>query len=285
MPSFKGLLAMLLIYASTTILLTFISFLTSDVTMLLFTAAVASMMFPLFLILFFYNLNISKTTNFIEIITGTTLGISLFVALNLFDVYVDRIIQFNWFKNIIGIIYRDITLFIGASLFIKIAKKDNLFDAILLSVALYAGYMFVQSLDVLINSLFINADVTVPNQDTIVTSVIILSEEGFKSVVVSFLDSFINQVLFTSLIVGCASIVNGGVIGLNVSPLKDDGYREWSLYVLFFITIVLHLGASFPSSIRTFNVLLKTSSAVFLVILALMIINYYLSKIHVDKTE
>ena len=51
LPSFKGLIAILLIYAAATILLTFISFLSSDVTMLLFAAAVASMMFPLFSIL------------------------------------------------------------------------------------------------------------------------------------------------------------------------------------------------------------------------------------------
>lgn len=285
LPSFKGLLAILLIYAAATILLTFISFLTSDVTMLLFTAAFASLMFPLFLLLFFYNLNTAKTTNFIEIITGTTLGTSLFVALNLLDVYLDHLIKYNWFKNMVGIIIRDIVLFISASLFVKIAKKDNLFDALLLSVALYAGYLFTHSLDVMINSLFINADVTVPNQETIVTSVIMLSEEGYKAIILSFLDAFINQVVFTSLIIGCSSIINGGVIGLNVSPLKDDGYREWSLYVLFFITVVLHLGASFPSSIRTFSILLKASSAIFLAILAIMIINYYLSKIHVNKAE
>ena len=54
LPSFKGLWAILLIYASATILLTFISFITSDVTMLLFTAALASLMFPLFMLLFFF---------------------------------------------------------------------------------------------------------------------------------------------------------------------------------------------------------------------------------------
>ncbi len=285
LPSFKGIWAILLMYASATILLTFISFLTSDVTMLLFTAAVASMMFPLFLLLFFYNLNPSKTTKFIEIITGTILGISLFVLINLVDVYLAKIIRYTWFKNIIEIIIRDTILFISAGLFVRIAKKDNLFDALLLAVSLYAGYLFVRSLDLLINSLFISIEMTGANNTPIVTGAIILNEEGFKTTILSFLNSYLNEVVYMSLIICFFAIINSGVIGLNVSPLKDEGYREWSLYVIFVITIILHLGASFPSTIKMFSIILKTSSAVFLLILAIMIVNYYLSKIYVDKEK
>lgn len=282
LPKFKGLLAILLIHATVACVLAFISFLTSDVTVLLFTAAVASIMIPLFLILFFYNLNMEKTTNVTEITTGIIIGICMFVLLNLLEVFLTKYVKFNWFKNMLSVIVKDLALFLVANLFIKIAKKDNLFDVILLAVTLYAGYMFFNSLNVLTKSLFISVEIT-NGQSTTVTSAIILSEQSFKTVIMAFLHSFTSEVLYMSIIISCFAIINGGIIGLNVSPLKDKYYKEWSLYVLFIVTIVLHLGAVFPSTVRLFSFILKSLSLVFSAILAIMIINYYLSKIHVDK--
>ena len=285
LPNFKGLLSILLIHASVACVLTFISFVTSDVTVLLFTAAVVSVMFPLFLLLFFYNLNTSKATSIMEVILGVIIGISLFVFLNLIDVYLKQFIKYTWFKSILELVIRDTVLFLGANLFVKIAKKDNLFDALLLSISLYAGYLFAHSLDILINSLFIGADVIIQGQQPVSTGVIMLNKVGFTTTILDFINSFVYEVIFISLIIGCTAIINGGVIGLNVSPLKDASYREWSLYVLFIITVILHLGAIFPSATKTFSIILKCLSAVFLLILTFMIINYYLSKIHVDKSE
>ena len=206
------------------------------------------------------------------------------LILNLLEVYLSNLTKYTWLQSILTTAINDTALFLGAILFIKIAKKDNLFDAILLCVCLYAGYMVMNSLDVLINSLFINVEIVV-GESTFTTGAIILNDLSFKSIILEFLNTFINDVIFMSLIIGCSAIINGGVIGLNVSPLKDETYNEWSIYLLFIITVILHVGAIFPSTIILFNVILKTLSAVFLVILAILIINYYLSKIHVDSQE
>lgn len=284
MPNVKNLFAILILHFFATSMLAFISFLTSDVTVLMFTATIASLIFPLFIVLFFYNFNVSKNVSIIEVITGMVLGISLYVFLNLLEVYTNQLINFEWMKKIVNVLLRDSILFIGANLFIKIAKKDNLFDAILLAVTLYAGYMFVNSLDILINSLFIQVEIVTQNA-TFPTGAIVLSDDSFKTVILSFLKSIVTDVFYTSLLVSCYAIVNGGVIGLNVSPLKDKNYKEWSLYVLFFITVVLHLGAIFPSTIFIFEIILKTLSIVFSITLAIMILNYYLSKIHFRKED
>ena len=281
-PNLKGLIAILLIHATVTCMLAFISFLTSDVTVLLFTATVASLILPLFIILFFYNLNVTKTTNVTEMVTGIIIGICMFVMLNLLEVYLTEFIKYNWFKSMISVIIRDTALFLVANLFIKVAKKDNLFDAILLAITLYAGYMFMNSLSALTKSLFISVEIN-NGQTATVTSAIILSEASFKTVIMSFLHSFASDVLFSSLVISCFAVVNGGVIGLNVSPLKDKNYKEWSLYVLFIVTVILHLGAVFPSTVRLFSIILKTLSVVFSSVLAILIINYYLSKIHIQK--
>ena len=117
------------------------------------------------------------------------------------------------------------------------------------------------------------------------TGAIILSEEGFKKVIDSFFNSLLNDAVFMAITLGCYSIVNGGVIGLNISPVKDEKYRGWSLYVLPLVTLVLHLGAIFPSTIVLFSIILKGLSLVFSLVLAIMILNYYLSKITPIKTE
>ena len=280
LPKFKGLIAILLIHLALSCLLSFISFLTSDVTILLFTSIVASMMLPLFLILFFYNLNVTKTTNLTEIISGVIIGICTFVIFKLLEPYISPLVSYDWFKSFLNLSIRDLALFLIANLFIKIAKKDNLFDAILLTVSLYAGYIFINTFNSLTESLFVNVEI--PNGETQTVSAMILSPLNFKTVIMSFFDALVENALYYALVMGCFAVINGGVIGLNVSPLKDENYKEWSLYVLFIITVILHLGAAFPSTLRLFGLILKSLSIIFSSILAIMIINYYLSKIHVE---
>ena len=55
MPNVKNLFAILILHLFATSMLAFISFLTSDVTVLMFTATISSLIFPLFIVLFFYN--------------------------------------------------------------------------------------------------------------------------------------------------------------------------------------------------------------------------------------
>ncbi len=280
-PKFKGLIAILLIQAALACLLTFASSLASDVTILIFASVIASMMIPLFLILFFYNLNVTKTTNLTEIITGVIIGISSFIFLNFISPYIYQLVSRDWLKSLFIVTFRDLSLFLIANLFIKIAKKDNLFDAILLTVSMYAGYTFISTLSSLSKSLFVSVEIFNGETSTI-TSAILQDENSFKSVIITFIDSLLKDSIFMALVMSCFAIINGGVIGLNVSPLKDENYKEWSLYVLFVVTVVLHLGAVFPSTVKLFNFILKSLSFVFSSILAVMIINYYLSKIHVD---
>ena len=280
-PKFKGLIAILLIQAALACLLTFAASLASDVTILIFASVVASMMIPLFLILFFYNLNVTKTTNLTEIITGVIIGISSFIFLNFISPYIYQLVSRDWLKSLFIVTFRDLSLFLIANLFIKIAKKDNLFDAILLTVSMYAGYTFISTLSSLSKSLFVSVEIFNGETSTI-TSAILQDENSFKSVIITFIDSLLKDSIFMALVMSCFAIINGGVIGLNVSPLKDENYKEWSLYVLFVVTVVLHLGAVFPSTVKLFNFILKSLSIVFSSILAVMIINYYLSKIHVD---
>lgn len=279
LPNLRGVLAVLLICAISVVVFSFISFLTYDPTVLLFTAMLASLIFPVFLVVFFFKFNASSRTTFVEIILGSIIGACLFVVLNYIEWHVNGLIYFKWLQIILDVILRDAFLFVCASLFVKIAKKDNLFDAILLAVAVYAGYVFVNSLDELVKSLFTSVELIGGTS----AGAIILTEDGFKTIFDSFLQTLLYDVIFSSITLGCYAIVNGGVIGLNVSPVKDEKYSGWSLYMLFFITLVLHLGAIFPSAIPLFEILLKGLSLIFSIILAIMILNYYLSKIHVTK--
>jgi hypothetical protein len=211
---------------------------------------------------------------------GVVVGIWIYVALNFGKVYFQKLFYFVWINEIFSVLIRDVALFLVANLFVKITKKASLYDAMLLTVCLYAGYTFASSLDVLIDSLFLNVELT--NGQTVVsTGAIVLGEDSFKYVISSFLTTLCFEVLYSSTVVSSYAVVNGGVIGLNVSPLKDKRYKEWSLYLLFAITIILHLGATFPSTIKVFNLTLKIVSLVFSAILALTVLNYCLSRMHV----
>lgn len=281
LPNLRGVLTVLIICAISVIVFSFISFLSYDPTVLLFTAMLASLIFPVFLIVFFFKFNASNRTSFIEIIIGSIIGVSIFIVLNYIERYFNELIYFKWLQIIIDVILRDVFLFLCVGLFIKIAQKDNLFDVILLAVSVYAGYIFVNSLDEIIKSLFTSVELVGGTN----AGAIILTEDNFKTIFESFLQTLFNDVIFSSITLGCYAIVNGGVVGLNVSPVKDKKYSGWSLYMLFFITLVLHLGAIFPSSIALFEIILKALSLIFSVILAIMILNYYLSKIPVVKKE
>lgn len=284
MPNIRNISFIFFLHIFVVVVLTLISFLTNDVTVLMFNVAIASLLVPTTMVIFFYNFNKSKNTSIIEVIMGIVLGLSSFVGLNFLDVFFSKLISSVWLYEILNVVVRDFALFIIANFFIKIAKKDSLFDAMLLTVSLYAGYIFANSLDVLINSLFINVELS-NGQNVISTGAIILGEESFKYVITAFIKTLSIDVLYMSIVTCAYAIVNGGVIGLNVSPIKDERYKEWSFYLLFLITIVLHLGAKFPSTIWVFNLILKVISIVFSIILAVMILNYYLSKIHLSKTD
>lgn len=284
MPNIRNIIFIFFMHLSVICILTLISFLKTDVTVLMFNTAIASLLVPTLMIIFFYNFNKSKNTSMIEVIMGVVLGIVTYVALNFLEVYFHKLFHFAWFNEILDVVIRDVAIFIIANVFVKIAKKDSLFDAMLLTVCLYAGYIFANSLDVLISSLFVNVEIAT-EQSTITTGAIILHEQSFQSVISSFLRTLCFDVLYMSAITCSYAIINGGVIGLNVSPLKDKRYKEWSLYVLFLLTVVLHLGAKFPSTIQVFNITLKVLSFVFSMILSINILNYYLSKIHLSKTE
>ncbi|MBQ7374300.1 MAG: hypothetical protein IJW64_07070 [Clostridia bacterium] len=282
MPNIRNILFIFFIQVFVVIVLILISLLTNDVTVLMFNVAIASMVFPVIMVLFFYNFNKSKNTSIIEVILGIALGLGSYVALEFLQIFFNSLFSYSWFSEILDVVIRDVCLFIIANVFIKIAKKDSLFDAMLLTVSIYAGYIFANSLDVLINSLFINVEVS-NGQNVISTGAIILGEESFKYVIKAFVKTVCFDVLYMSAVMSSYAVVNGGVIGLNVSPLKDKGYREWSLYLLFLITVVLHLGATFPSTLWVFNLILKVISIVFSLILSITILNYYLSKIHLSK--
>lgn len=158
LPNLRGVLTVLIICAISVIVFSFISFLSYDPTVLLFTAMLASLIFPVFLIVFFFKFNASNRTSFIEIIIGSIIGVSIFIVLNYIERYFNELIYFKWLQIIIDVILRDVFLFLCVGLFIKIAQKDNLFDVILLAVSVYAGYIFVNSLDEIIKSLFTSVE-------------------------------------------------------------------------------------------------------------------------------
>ena len=281
LPNLRGVLTIFLICAISVLIFLFICYLSLDSTVLIFTATLASLIFPVFLIVFFFKFNTSKRTSFTEIVIGTLVGACVFVVLTFVEVYLNDLIYFKWLQIIVDVVFRDLLLFICANLFIQIAKKDNLFDAILLVVSIYAGYIFVNSLDVLFKSLFVSVEL----DGGASVGAIIISPERLKVVFDSFVHTLISDVLFSSITLSCYAIVNGGIIGLNVSPIKDERFRGWSLYMLFIVTAILHLGVIFPSAFLLFEIVLKTLSLIFSIVLAIMNLNYYLTKIPQSKKE
>lgn len=260
------------------VILCFIAFLRSDITMLIFASAISSFIFPVFIIGFCYQLDKTHGVSITEIILGFLFGIGVYFAISLFDSYTNDLVYFSWIQDLWAVIIRDIVLFSVANIFVKIAKKDNMFDAMLLVVSLYAGYMFINSLNELISSLFISVQVNLGSESISSTGAIILGETGFKMVISSFFNSLLYDVLYLSSVMTCCAIVNGGVIGLNVSPIKDENYKEWSLYLLFLLTVILHIAAIFPTSIKLFEIILRSIGVIFSFILAITILNYYVSK-------
>lgn len=260
------------------LVLCFIAFLRSDITMLIFASAISSFVFPIFIIGFCFQLDKTHGVSISEIIFGFLFGIGIYFLISLFDSYANELVYFSWIQDLTAVIIRDFILFFSANIFVKIAKKDNMFDALLLVVSLYAGYMFINSLNELIASLFISVQVNLGTETISSTGAILLGETGFKMVVSSFFSSLLQDVLYISSVTTCCAIVNGGVIGLNVSPIKDEKYKEWSLYLLFLITIILHIAAIFPTSIKLFEIILRSIGIVFSFILAITILNYYVSK-------
>ena len=279
LPNLKGLFTIFSISVFITLLLAFFAFFKSDVTILMFTATVASLVFPLFLVMFFYQLNTQKDVSLLEVIISFIVGIGLYLVLGFVETYINEFIYFDWVENIVGLVFKDFVLFVSAGLLVKIAKKDDLYSAMTLSVCIYAGYLFFHSLDSLTNSMFVSVQISNGDRN-ITTGAIILGDESFKTIISSFLRTMLYEVAFHSLTICSYAVVNGGVIGINVSPVKDENYKEWSIYVLFLITVVLHLGAVFPSTIRTFEIILKSISLVFSVVLAITILNYYLARTH-----
>lgn len=276
-PNIKGVFTVLFIHLAIAFALCFFSALTSNIVLLIFTSAVASLIFPVFITTFAYKLDTTDGVSLIEISIGFIVGTCVYLIFSVFEPIFIQFIYFDWIQYIVSVIIRDVFLFVVANVFVKLARKDNMFDAILLTVTVYAGYMFISSFSALISNMFLSVQLY-NGTETVSTGAIILGKESFKNIFTSFNETLLIQVTFLSVVTSSNAIVNGGVIGLNVSPIKDEKYKEWSLYLLFLLTVVLHIAAVFPSSIRLFELILKGLSIIFSVILAITILNYYLSK-------
>ena len=276
-PNIKGVFSLLFLNAFFSFALCLISFFTTNVILLVFSSAVASLVFPLFIISFAYKLDTTNGVSLIELMFGLIVGVGVFIIFSFFEDHINDIIKFDWVEELISVIIRDILLFIIANIFVSVAKKDNMFDALLLTVAVYAGYLFINSLSSLITSMFLSVQVY-NGTEVQSTGAIILGKDTFKNVFAPFMKSIIKDAAFLSAVTSCCAFVNGGLIGLNVSPIKDVKYKAWSLYFLFVLTVVLNIAAIFPSSLQIFEIILKSISIIFSFILAVTVLNYYLSK-------
>ncbi len=189
--------------------------------------------------------------------------------------YILELITSKWLGDLFATVVKDTVLFLLSYLIVRVTKKNNILEAILVTVCIYVGYVFVYSLDNMISSMLVATEFTHGQ-------VIIMGEEGLRNVQHSFLYS-----LFDSIYVSCLTsfwgIINGGVIGISIYPIKNEHIKEWSLSSMFLITVVLHVIAVFPSMITIFEIILRVTAFIISLVLAIKMLNYYLAKLKIKK--
>ena len=275
MPSVRSVFTLLIIHSLASLLLCLVAFLTSDISTLMFSAMISSLILPMFMLVFLYQINTENTISFFEIIVGVALGGTTYLILSNLEGYILELITSKWLGDLFATVVKDTVLFLLSYLIVRVTKKNNILEAILVTVCIYVGYVFVYSLDNMISSMLVATEFTHGQ-------VIIMGEEGLRNVQHSFLYS-----LFDSIYVSCLTsfwgIINGGVIGISIYPIKNEHIKEWSLSSMFLITVVLHVIAVFPSMITIFEIILRVTAFIISLVLAIKMLNYYLSKLKIKK--
>ena len=272
----------------TTVLLNLILFFLAQATtnsfLLILMTFASAMILPLFVLYFIYELNQMKNVSYIQILGGFVLGFLFFILLdlvkgNLYAIFYEE----TWALWFLRCIVEDVGVFFIAMLYVKLAKKDNIFAIILLVVSVYSGFCAARSISEQISALLVTITVGGAESTSHLLYGIIFSETYLGKCSSAFFTAVVYNSVFLSLFSFFQSVICGGIIALTYSPVRSDRAKESSVYLLLLLSCILHLMIEFNSTIEFFSVFLKTVAFVIAFVVFLRMFNYLLSRTNFVK--
>lgn len=279
LPKMGSVFSMFIITLVTVVVLSLIAFIATDCALLIIAGSVASLVLPLFSIMFFYEMNTLKNVTLGEVMGALVMGVLFFVLMRFLSGYIYKwLYGFEWLIGVFGTVVSDLTLFFISVFYVKICKKDHFLAAILIVVSVYAGYVVANTLTNIFDSLYVTIRMNVSGSTVKNVLAIVNEGEYFPKIIASFTSSLAYDALYTATLYFSWSIICGGIIGLTTLPVKTADTRGGSLYFLVIAVVLLHVMIAFGSSIEIFNIVLHALCFVLSGFIALKVLNYCISK-------
>ena len=271
LPDTKGLISVFMITMSFMMLMYLISVVSSSISFMFLAAFVTSFGLPLWLLVFLYELNTMRNVKVGEICAGVAIGALYFSLSTLCRGPIESFISTATgvlFKVIVSII-DDLLLFVIATAFAKLTKKDCLFGVILVVVCVYSGYIITDTFTKLVAGMFI----PIYTQDGTIRA-IIDSNVAFKEVLGQFISVLLYEGFLMTILTCIWAVISGALISIMIAPVRNDSYSRSTIYIILFITILLHVSIVVPFAIKPLRYLIMFAVVVFSVILALKLLNH-----------
>jgi len=270
------LLISFLLFALATVMLSIVSFSTSDVKVYILAALFAACLIPIFSIALFTGLKINVKIGFSVSSAAFAIGSALYLV---FYYAVKRLMPLiggaSWFKDINLTIIKDVLCFLIAFLFVKSIKKDSLFAAIILTLIIYCGYIITDNIFTVYGKNFI--DVGVYNSSNYAGGML---DDGiyFEKISKTFVPVVFKYCVYETYIRVALAVINGFIIGIITAPVKDKTYNRRLLLLLFAVTLCVHVVVKFPSAILSVYIILGLLAVFISTALVIKVMNYAIGK-------
>ncbi len=248
------------------ILLFIIAFVSFDVKIFTISLIATSLIFPLFFLILAGKTVLYEKFSVSESVIYTFSGLFAFTVIKFaLSKLLSVLPDVRWTDNIINIVAENSLMFVFALVCAVIARKDDVFSAVFITVCVFSGMQISKSVFSVAEKLFKDAE----KLGSLKNFFDGLSPWFFllviKSNVLSAILSFTN------------AIINGFAIGFLISPVKEKGVKKISFLIFFILTLLFSVTADFPTIIISLFIILNLLSVFCSAFLAIKIFAYVLS--------
>lgn len=271
LPSFKGGFTVFLSIALMSLVMLLVAILSKNTTFLIVDTFLISLMFPLSGIVMFSDLNLRKDLKIHEIICAIVVGVFAFIIVYFVENYISSVLRdYSTFANILNAITNDLFFFVLCVVYLRVARKADIFTEILICICIYSGYMMFWTATGLVSELF----VAVPGNKTIFA---IPSEVSKVNDLGSYMGIILQKGVYFPFLIYCKAVITAGVASLLTLPFRAAKEKNKTFYLFILIEILLHILSDYNPLTPSFKAIVPIICVAASFFCALRILNYALS--------
>ena len=235
---------------------------------------------PIVIIIFFYELNAEKTINLFPLSVAFLLGFVVYVVLNLFSSFLYQFVAKESIEQIGFPIALAIICFLNTLLLSNAFKTDKTGDCFLIAVTIMLGFCVTNNLVQSFNKLFVIDGIISTGTYSAPpgAGAVINTGEFLKSNYNNLFENWLFDYFVLPHMYACWAVVTGFLVAVTGESRSKKSETPKSMYLLLMLCILINVIAVIDTAIEYLEIILKIIAFIGSTALEIAFINMYLKE-------